>query len=128
MSFILALAGQWKMGLMGLCAAGLLIGGWQASQWRTRAHEADRLEMALDFQRQATDLANAARAKMANEIAETETQIVETTREVIKKVKVYVPLNPDCDLSPNAIELLNRARRPEVPTAAVSVVGPNANP
>ena len=128
MAFFASIAASWKYGVYGLLAAALLIGGWQANSWRHRAYEADRLESALILQRKATDLANAARAMIANELAQADTQTVETTREVVKKVKVYVPVNPDCNLSSNVIGMLNGARGIDMPAAAVNPVDPNPSP
>lgn len=51
------------------------------------------------------------RVLLAQEAAERATARANQTSATIKKVKVYVPSNPACDLGPDALRLLNRGRQ-----------------
>lgn len=94
------------MWIYGACvAAGIALGGYtvhklyQASQVGQLKAELSRIESQADE-----------RVQLAQEATERATARANETRATIKRIKVYVPSNPACDLSPDAIRMFNRSR------------------
>ena len=89
---------------------GLLWAGWQINQWRVDAARVHRMEVERDLAVKSKVQADRDRAamglKLQTALSQVHTQIVE----IEKKVKVYVPRNPACDLGYDAVRLLNIAR------------------
>ena len=131
------LLGQWRAGLYGLLAAGLIIGAITVVGWKNQAARAQDLtalyQGALDARvksdaaaRELTRQRDAARAYAVELETQTrEGQQHETVRTIIKRVVVHVPDDIRCDLNADVIELLDRARSPE---PAVSEAPANTAP
>lgn len=97
-------SGLW---VYGAClAAGIALGGYsvhklyQASQTGQLKAEISRIQTQADE-----------RVLLAQEAEERATARANQTKETIKRIKVYVPSNPACDLSPDAIRVFNGLRQ-----------------
>lgn len=102
----------------GLLAAALIIFGWKVSDWHKGSLDAQSYrelfvaEQARGIKYQADLLA------AQNKLKERKVQIEIRTKEVIKRVKQYIPNNRACDLNAHVVELLNAARAGELPPPA----------
>jgi len=105
------LLSQWRAALFGVVAIALVIFGFQVSHWRERAKAADIAEAALSKAIQAQVDADVARAKAEKALAEKKTLVDVQIKEVIRRVKFVVHDKPGCGFSPDAIRLLNDAKR-----------------
>lgn len=117
MSWLIALAGQWRLIGVGLLAVGLLWGGWVVKGKFDRAAEADGLEKLLDetnaaykAQVEATFKAEQARIKLSGELAAARAKREIVTKEVIRVIRKSVPDNRSCDIPINVLHQLNTAR------------------
>lgn len=96
--------------IAGLVAVGLFLGGLGVHKW----YQANQVAMLkAEISRIQADSKD--RIQLAQETAERADARAAATLSTIKKVKVYVPSNPACDLGPDAIGLLNRGRQ-QLPT------------
>lgn len=119
MSILTAILSQWRAGLYGLLAAGLLIAGWQANAWRTEAREADTLRKTIAATERARKAADEARALAEAQLMDMQESVRVEVREVIKRVPIVVNNSRECDLGLDALRLLNSARgHGPLPTAA----------
>jgi hypothetical protein len=91
--------------VFGPAGIGWVANGWRIDAGRTRAAEA-LAEQAVKARVQA----DVARAQMGLRLAAAESQAAVRVKTIEKKIRVYVPRNPACDLSPRAVGLLNDAR------------------
>lgn len=99
-----------KAGALLVFVLGLVVIGWKANGWRIDAAKAEgyRLELRNELQRRVA--ADAARLDLQRKLETAKARVEIKTQEVIKKVKVYVPSNRDCDLNDDVVRLLNDAR------------------
>jgi hypothetical protein len=109
---------------------GWTVNGWRIDAGRTRAAEV-LAEQAVEARVQADVArvrADVARAQMGLRLAAAESQAAVRIKTIEKKIRVYVPRNPACDLSPGAVGLLNDARggvsaAPDDPPGAPAAAG-----
>ena len=117
MSILAALVANWRFALYGLLAAGLLIGGWTINGWR---HDAGRLkdaQAALQTEQKAKMAAQRAaikadeeRVTMGMALSEAEAQLLTTSNQAKRIVRVHVTKDPRCDLEASVIRVLSAAR------------------
>ena len=94
-----------------ILAAGIAMGGYgvhklyQASQVGQLKAELSRIQSQADK-----------KVRLAQNAEERATERAKKTRETIKRIKVYVPTNPVCDLSPDAVRVFNGRRKFMPPT------------
>lgn len=97
----------------------LLVGGgwiaWHVQDWRQRAAEADALEARLKAVIEAHAESEAARIKMAGDLAAAQGNIHTVIKEVIRRVPTLVRDDRVCDFSGELTGVLNRARGYDVP-------------
>lgn len=124
MTFITALLSQWRMGLLGLIAAGLLIAGWVVNGWRLQAAEARGLHAQLQSEMAARVKSDADRLTLGLQLSDAEAKIITNVKTITQRVKVYVPQDRVCDIGLVPYRLLDAARRnlpaasdPPAPTA-----------
>jgi hypothetical protein len=104
-----------------LAAAAAVVGlllwfGWTVAEWRSRAHEADRLEQERDA------AIGRERAALARESAAADARVVdaqdrqkkteerhEQARQIVKRIPVYIDRN-SCSLNVDGVRDLNLAR------------------
>lgn len=117
MSFLLALAGQWRLIGMALVAAGLIYGGFYIKSKFARAAEADRLETERDMAQETAELAALAYKKadqdrilMSAQIADFQEQLRADVGTAVKTVRVLIKDSRACDLSIETIKTINAAR------------------
>lgn len=101
----------WKPVAYGLLTASLIIGVLTVMHWRQRAIDADVAEATVHKLIKDQIDADVARAKTEAEGKKTVEVIKWKTRDVIRRVKVVVHDNPGCDFTPDALRLLNDAKR-----------------
>lgn len=95
------------MWIYGACvAAGIALGGYavhklyQASQVGQLKAELSRIQSQADE-----------RVQSAQDAAQRATDRANETKATIKRIKVYVPSNPACNLGPDAVRLFNDRRK-----------------
>lgn len=97
----------------------LLTGGgwiaWHVQDWRHRAAEADALEARLKAVIEAHAESEAARIKMAGDLAAAQGKVHTVIKEVIRRVPTLVRDDRVCDFSGELTGVLNRARGYDVP-------------
>lgn len=117
MSFLVALAANWRWLALGFAAVALAWVGFYIRAKIDRAAEADRLEVALreseeDFRAQvaATRQADLARMEISRELAEAESRVRTEVKEVVRHVREKLPRDPRCDIPVDLLLRLNEAR------------------
>ena len=115
--------GQWRAGLYGLLAAGLIIGALTVNGWRTDAQAKAKAEVerdaAVDRERAAgvaQRAAERARQEIADALKKEEAKNHVEIQEVIKRVPVYLG-GGDCALDVDGVRDLNAARGAQLPGA-----------
>lgn len=88
----------------------LILIGWKANGWRVEASEAKALRLELRNELQRRVSADADRLALQRKLSESQGRIEYVTKEVIKKVKVNVPVKSECDLNDNVVSVLRDAR------------------
>lgn len=110
MTFLLGLLAQWRYALAGLLVAGAIMLGWTVATWKIDAQKAkayrDLYHAELARRVDAMAKLNAAQVRLKTRT----TQVVVQTKEIVRRVKVYIRDNRDCDLNADVVELLNNAR------------------
>jgi hypothetical protein len=84
--------------------------GWTVNGWRIDAARVREAETAVQEAVKARVRADLDRAQMGLRLAEAEGLARANIRTIEKRIRVYVPRNPACDLSLGAVSLLNIAR------------------
>ena len=84
--------------------------GWVVNGWRIDAQRTRQAEIAVQEAVRARVRADLDRAQMGLRLAEAEGLARAQIRTIEKKIRVYVPRNPACDLGSGAVGLLNIAR------------------
>jgi hypothetical protein len=107
----------------------LLWSGWTFAAWRSRAHEADKLEQerdaAIGRERAAVareSAAAAARVADAQGRQQKTDERHEQARQIIKRIPVFVDRN-SCALNPDGVHDLNVARGAVVPSPQRRLAG-----
>lgn len=93
--------------------AGALVAVWigyQVNEWRVDAGRTKAAEALARASAKARVEADVERAKMGLRLAAAEAAAGDRVRVIERKIRVYVPRNRACDLSPAAVGLLNDAR------------------
>ena len=102
----------------------LLVGGswlgWNVESWREGAAQAVTLRAQLDGERAARAASEAARLKLAADLAGASAAVHTQIKESIKRVPVLVHDSRACDLSDELVGVLNRARGYDVSGAGRS--------
>lgn len=108
-----------KWALMGALVAGLLLAGWMANSWRTRAAEAQSLKRELRHEVERRIFADAKRLAKEQEIEALKVALSDRLEAAKETVVRYVKTNPDCDLpEPVAGQLQHLRAGRELPAAA----------
>ena len=105
-----ALLAQWRYAAYGLLVVAIFAFGWQVDTWRHNSLKLHDAQAALRAAIQNQIQADAARAAAETKLAQAKGKIVTQTKEIIRRVKVVVHDRPECDLSGDAIRVLNDAR------------------
>lgn len=111
---VLLLGGAWR--------------GWKVESWREGAARAVVLRAALDGERQARAQSEAARLKLAADLARGSAAVHTQIKEVIKHVPLLVHDLRECDLSDELVGVLNRARGYDMPGPGRPAAAPPAKP
>jgi len=103
----------------GLFVASLIILGWKAHEWRTKANllEVARLELRNEIERRVK--ADADRLSLQVKLSEAEARIGTGVRIVTKTVREYVQDKPDCRIAApvsNGLRDLRAGNMPSPPT------------
>jgi hypothetical protein len=110
MGILLGIMAQWRYALAGLLVAGAIILGWTVATWKIDAQKAqayrDLYRAELARRVEAVAKLNAAQVRLRTRA----TQVVVQTKEIVRRVKVYIRDDRDCDLNADVVELLNNAR------------------
>lgn len=108
-----------RWSLVGGLLAIIFLLGWRASDWRTKAHQAEayRLELRNEMQRRVA--ADAKRLALQRQLETAQAQVIERVKIVKQTVTKYVPApNPACDLPDPVASQLQRLRTgDDVPAA-----------
>jgi hypothetical protein len=111
-----SLASWLKLGGGFILAALLLASGFQVASWRAGSIEATRLETEADtLKAQLSAIADrdkaaeTARLEASAEIDRTQTELRAQIADLQERVKATVTTDPTCDLSEEAVGVLNRA-------------------
>lgn len=102
--------------------------GWTVNGWRIDAQRTRQAEIAVQEAVRARVRADLDRVQMGLRLAEAEGLARANIRTIEKKIRVYVPRNPACDLGSGAVSLLNIARAgvsaaPDDPPGASPALG-----
>ena len=89
--------------------------GWTIESWREGTARAATLQTQLTAERKAHGESEAARLKLAADIAQASGIVHTQIKEVIKNVPRLVRDLRECDLSDELVGVLNRARADELP-------------
>lgn len=84
--------------------------GWTVNGWRIDAQRTRQAEVAVQEAVRARVRADLDRVQMGLRLAAAEAAAGDRVRVIERKIRVYVPRNRACDLSPAAVGLLNDAR------------------
>lgn len=97
--------------------------GWVVNGWRIDAARTAQAEATLREAVRARVQADRDRIRMAVRLEASQAAITTRIVEIQKKIKVYVPRDRACDLSVDAVRLLNAAR-----SLSAAAGGPAATP
>jgi hypothetical protein len=102
----------------GLFVASLIILGWEAHDWRTKANllEVAKLELRNEVERRVK--ADADRLSLQVKLSEAEARIGTGVRIVTKTIREYVQDKPDCRIAAPVSNSLRDLRAGVMPTAA----------
>lgn len=128
MSILYAILSQWRMGLLGLAATGLLIGGWTINGWRNDASKLKDAQAALQSTQarmvaaqRASAKADDERATMGMKLSEIEAELLTSSNKAKQIVRVYVSKDPRCDLERSIVRVLRDARSDTPPVSPTPV-------
>lgn len=111
-----SLTGWLKLGGGGILAALLLASGFQVASWRSGSieavrlkTEADELTAKLKAIEDRDKAAETARLEASAEIDKTQAELRAQIADLQEQAKAHVTTDPTCDLSEEAVGVLNRA-------------------
>lgn len=96
--------------IRGLLVAGLIIGVWWLKGRVDRSYEADKLEAKLVANQQTLKVSEDAKAMLSGQLMDYQEQLAAKVKTIKKTVKVFIPVGRDCDLPPEVVKQLNKAR------------------
>lgn len=111
-----SLTGWLKLGGGVFLAVSLLWAGFQVASWRAEAFEAERLRTEnaalasqVQTERDKQKAADAERVAISTEIETKEAELRAQIADLQEQAKAHVTMDPTCDLSEEAVGVLNRA-------------------
>lgn len=128
MSWLTLALANWRWIGAGFLSVALFAGGIWIKGKIERAAEADRLLTQLTHEREAHANSEAARIKMAGDLAAAQGNIHTVIKEVIRRVPTLVRDDRVCDFSGELTGVLNRARGYDMPSPGRDATDPAPKP